>query len=85
MVRSTEMFCEIICQYVLTRTPIDPELFLVGSVSHPPVLHVGGFGALGLQILGYETQGSGVVGHDWCGGLDVTHFFEEHSSWDGLS
>ena len=82
--RTTEMFGKIICQDILPRSPVVPELFLVGSVSHPPISHVCRLGAFGLEVFGDKAERSCVVCHDWGGGLGVSQLFKKCSGWDGL-
>jgi hypothetical protein len=68
MMRRRMMFCEIICQILISRAPVHVKLALFHSVFYPIKAHVHGFCA----FLFYGTVavpcGSGIIRFHWCGG-----------------
>ena len=65
----------LIIRIVITLAlfPIILELFLVHFIPHVPIIHINGFGGLGIQIFCYKTVGRCVICLDWSGRLRVPH------------
>ena len=51
MVRTREMFCEIVTKIGKARPPIDLKMFLSHTILDPIIPHVHGFGLLLLNFL----------------------------------
>ena len=73
------MLCPIVCLVEFSWSPIEPKLFLAFSVSQPVEMHVHCLRLFGLDSLIDDTFRHGVIRLYWCGGLLVSHFFQNDS------
>ena len=85
VVCTAKMFRPIMCPIILTGTTVVPKLFLVRSVSRPPMLHICRFRRFWRQIFANKSKGSCIVRLDWRWRLRVSHYDQHSSCWNGLS
>jgi hypothetical protein len=76
MMRRQMIFCEIICQILISRAPVYIKLSLFHSVLYPIKAHIHCL----CEFLFYGTIdvscGSGIIRYHWCGGLFVPQFLQ---------
>ena len=71
------VFCPVVCQVGLTRSPEEVELILVDTaVAEPMELHVHGFCFFGLDMTVDDVVSSAVVSLDGCRGLRTSQFLQ---------
>ena len=78
---------EIVGMILTARLPIDLEVALADTVSHPIKAHVDGFGAALLDLVIDDPFCRGIVRFDGCWWLWVAHFFQcgaEHGTSLGI-
>ena len=64
---------------------ISTRFGLISPVAHQPVLHVGWFCLLWLEIFAYKSHGSSAIFLDWGGMVWVAHFNEQVPYWYGFT
>jgi len=75
--RGTMMFSPIVGSVVVSGAPVVPELALGVATTKPMESHIHRFGATWLYVVGDHAESSAVVSLDRCGGLLVSHLFQE--------
>ena len=71
------MFGPIVGSVVASGVPVVPELALGVVTTKPMESHIHRFGATWLYVVGDHAESSAVVSLDRCGGLLVSHLFQE--------
>ena len=84
MVLCGVVFGRVVSKIVLCTFPVDVELFLLLSVSHPVETHIHGFGSALYYGVGEDTDSAFVVKLEWSGALGMTHFGECCSHGGGI-
>ena len=79
------VFCPVVSIIEFAWTPINSELFLAFLVAKPMETHVHCLCAFGGDFAVDNTVRHCIVSLQWCGGLWMTHFFEDDSNIDNLS
>ena len=77
--RGAMMFGPIVGSVVGSGVPVVPELTLGVVTTKPMESHIHCFGMMWLYVVGDHTESSAVVSLDRCGGLLVSHLFQELS------
>jgi hypothetical protein len=76
MMRRRMMFCEIIRQILVARSPVHVKLALFHSVFYPIKTYIHGFCAFLFYCTIAVSCGSGIIRFHWCGGLFVPQFLQ---------
>ena len=79
------VFCDVIAKVGVSGWPVGAKLLLIVAASEPMKSHIHGLGAFGLDGIGHNTKGRGVVDLNGGWGLGMAHGFEELSLRDGLT
>ena len=80
--RGAMMFGPIVGSVVVSGAPVVTELALGVATTKPMESHIHRFGAVWLYVVGDHTKCRAVIGLDRCGGLFVSHLFEELAHGD---
>jgi hypothetical protein len=75
------VFGKVVGEIVFTSTPMNYELALLDSVTHPVKSHVYGFGATLFDCF----SGACIFGLDGCCSLWMSHFFECNAERDTVA